>query len=155
MLIPKEFHLSRSLARALRTRGFDYQVDRDFEAVITACAAPRGSSPGTWITDEMRAAYLALHQRGFAHSCEIWRCGQLVGGVYGVRLGRVFFGESMFSRERDASKAALACLVRQCLADGTGMIDCQMPSEHLRSLGSRALPRAEFLERLGRGLAAG
>jgi leucyl/phenylalanyl-tRNA---protein transferase len=154
VLLPNEFHVSRSLARTLRTRGFEYRLDQDFEAVISACAAPRGASPGTWITGDMRAAYVALHQRGIAHSCEIWRAGQLVGGVYGVRLGRVFFGESMFSLERDASKAALAGLVRQCIADGTELIDCQMPSGHLRSLGSRAVPRAEFLERLGRAIGA-
>jgi len=152
VLIPQEFHCSRSLARALRTRGFEYHVDRDFDAVIAACAAPRASSPGTWITAEMRAAYLELHRRGIAHSSEIWRAGQLVGGVYGVRLGRLFFGESMFSRERDASKAALAGLVRQCLADGTELIDCQMATAHLRSLGSRPLPRGEFLERLNRAV---
>jgi len=152
VLFPAEFHVSRSLARALRTRGFEYRVDADFEAVIGHCAAPRGASPGTWITGDMQRAYVALHRRGLAHSAEIWRAGRLVGGVYGVRLGRVFFGESMFSLERDASKAALAGLVRQCIDDGTEMIDCQMPSEHLRSLGSRALPRAEFIARLAAGL---
>ena len=152
VLFPHEFHVSRSLARALRTRGFEYRVDGDFEAVIDACAAPRDGSPGTWITGDMRAAYVELHRRGIAHSCEIWRDERLVGGVYGVRLGAIFFGESMFSAERDASKAALACLVRDCIADGTELIDCQMPSGHLRSLGSRALPRAEFLERLGRAI---
>jgi len=152
VLLPAEFHISRSLARALRTRGFEYRVDEDFEAVISHCAAPRGASPGTWITSDMQAAYVALHRRGIAHSAEIRRAGRLVGGVYGVRLGRVFFGESMFSLERDASKAALAGLVHQCIEDGTEMIDCQMPSEHLRSLGSRALPRAEFLRRLAAGL---
>lgn len=153
VLFPAEFHRSRSLARALCTRGFEYHVDRDFEAVLAACAAPRRASPGTWITADMRAAYLALHQRGIAHSAEIWRAGQLVGGVYGVRLGRVYFGESMFSRERDGSKAALDSLVHQCLADGTAVIDCQQPSAHLRSLGSRPIPRKEFLALLA--LAAG
>jgi leucyl/phenylalanyl-tRNA--protein transferase len=152
VLFPQEFHVSRSLTRALRVRDFKYRVDADFEGVIDACAAPRPASPGTWITTAMRAAYVELHRRGMAHSCEIWRAGALVGGVYGVRLGRVFFGESMFSLERDASKAALAGLVRQCLADGTELIDCQMPSEHLRSLGSRPLPRAEFLQRLERAI---
>jgi len=152
VLVPQEFHVSHSLARALRIRGFEYRVNGDFEAVIDACAAPRSSSPGTWITDEMRVAYVALHRCGIAQSCEIWRAGALVGGVYGVRIGRVFFGESMFSLERDASKAALAGLVRQCLADGTELIDCQLPSEHLRSLGSRPLPRTEFLERLARAI---
>jgi leucyl/phenylalanyl-tRNA--protein transferase len=152
VLIPEEFHVSRSLERALRTRGFEYHVDRDFDAVIAACAAPRRASPGTWITPQMRAAYTRLHQRGLAHSCEIWRAGRLVGGVYGVQLQRVFFGESMFSLERDASKAALAGLVRQCLVNGTELIDCQLPSAHLRSLGSRPLPRSEFLARLDRAL---
>ena len=150
VLFPEEFHRSRSLARALRTRGFEFHADRDFEAVLAACAAPRHGSPGTWITAEMRAAYLALHHIGIAHSAEIWRAGRLVGGVYGVRLGQVFFGESMFSRERDGSKAALDGLVRQCLADGTVVIDCQQPSAHLRSLGSRAIPRKEFVALLAR-----
>jgi len=153
VLLPQEFHVSRSLRHAERVRGFEYYVDRDFPAVIAACAAPRAHSPGTWITADMHAAYIALHERGIAHSHEIWRAGSLVGGIYGVQLGRVYFGESMFSLERDASKVALARLVRQCLADGTEMIDCQLPSAHLRSLGSRALPRQEFLRRLERGLA--
>jgi leucyl/phenylalanyl-tRNA--protein transferase len=149
VLFPQEFHLSRSLGRALRTRGFEWCMDRDFGAVIDGCAAPRGASPGTWITPAMRAAYSELHALGIAHSVEVRRAGQLVGGLYGVRLGAVFFGESMFSRESDASKAALAGLVRQCLEDGTELIDCQLASAHLRSLGSRALPRAEFVARLG------
>jgi len=102
VLLPREFHTSRSLRRAQRLRGFEYHVDRDFAAVIAACAAPRAHSPGTWITPEMHAAYLALHERGIAHSNEIWRAGSLIGGMYGVQLGRVYFGESMFSRERDA-----------------------------------------------------
>jgi leucyl/phenylalanyl-tRNA--protein transferase len=148
VLLPNEFHCSRSLARSLRNRGFEFRTDSAFAAVIDGCAAPRAASHGTWITPEMRAAYLALHQRGLAHSCEVWRDGSLVGGLYGVQLGGVFFAESMFSRERDASKAALAGLVRRCLKQGIGLIDCQMPSPHLRSLGSRALPRSEFIARL-------
>ena len=111
VLWPREFHHSRSLRRALRQRGFSLHEDRDFAAVVSACAAPRSRSPGTWITPEMKAAYCALHQRGFAHSYEIRRGDALVGGLYGVRLGSVFFGESMFSLEADASKAALAGLV--------------------------------------------
>lgn len=153
VLFPQEFHRSRSLVRALRTRGFEYHVDRDFEAVLVACAAPRESSPGTWITADMHSAYLNLHRMGVAHSAEIWRAGHLVGGVYGVRLGGVYFGESMFSLERDASKAALEGLVRQCLEEGMAMIDCQLPSAHLRSLGSRAIPRTEFLARLAQARA--
>jgi leucyl/phenylalanyl-tRNA---protein transferase len=152
VLLPQEFHASRSLRRTARTRGFEYHVDRDFAAVIAACAAPRAHSPGTWITAEMRTAYTLLHERGMAHSAEIWRSGLLVGGIYGLKLGRAYFGESMFSLERDASKAALAGLVRQCLTDGTEMIDCQLPSAHLRSLGSRPLPRQEFLSRLQQAL---
>jgi len=139
VLLPGEFHRSRRFARSLRTRGFEWQQDRDFAAVVAACAAPRARSPGTWITAEMSAAYCGLHQRGLAHSYEIWRENRLVGGVYGVRLGRVFFGESMFSRERDASKAALSGAL------GIELIDCQLPSAHLRSLGSRAMPRWQFL----------
>jgi leucyl/phenylalanyl-tRNA--protein transferase len=153
VLFPQEFHRSRSLTRTLRTRGFEYHEDRDFEAVIAACAAPRRSSPGTWITAEMHEAYLDLHHQGIAHSAEIWRAGRLVGGVYGVQLGRVYFGESMFSLEPDASKAALDGLVCRGLAQGLAMIDCQLPSAHLRSLGSRAIPRTEFLARLGQALA--
>jgi leucyl/phenylalanyl-tRNA---protein transferase len=155
VLFPGEFHCSRSLARAVRTRGFQYHVDRDFEAVLAECAAPRRGSPGTWITGEMRTAYLALHRIGIAHSAEVWRAGRLVGGIYGVRLGQVFFGESMFSRERDGSKAALDGLVRHCLADGTVVIDCQQPSAHLRSLGSRAIPRQEFVALLDRAAGPG
>ena len=152
VLFPHEFHRSRSLERALRVRGFEYCVDRDFAAVLRGCAAPRRGSPGTWITPEMQEAYLNLHERGLAHSAETWRAGRLAGGVYGVRLGGVFFGESMFSAEPDASKAALDGLVRQGLSEGLVLIDCQMPSPHLRSLGSRALPRTQFLSILAAAL---
>jgi leucyl/phenylalanyl-tRNA--protein transferase len=145
VLFPKEFHCSRSLARSLRLRGFQCSSDQAFAAVIDACAAPRPSSPGTWITPEMRAAYCLLHEQGIAHSIEVRREGRLVGGLYGLRMGRVFCGESMFSRETDASKAALHALVGQCLADGTVLIDCQVPSAHLRTLGSRPISRAQFL----------
>jgi leucyl/phenylalanyl-tRNA--protein transferase len=145
VLWPREFHRSRSLGRALRRRGFCLHEDRAFRAVVDACAAPRSRSPGTWITAEMRAAYGVLHQHGFAHSYEIWRGDALLGGLYGVRLGPVFFGESMFSREADASKAALAGLVARSGALGIELIDCQLPSAHLRSLGSRPIPRGEFL----------
>ena len=152
VLYPAEFHCSRSLARRLRRGDFLWHQDRDFPAVVAACAAPRAQSPGTWITAAMQEAYCRLHELGHAHSAEAWRGGELVGGLYGVRLGAVFFGESMFSREADASKAALAGLVRQCLADGTQLIDCQLPSAHLRSLGSRAVPRPQFLRELERAL---
>lgn len=148
ILLPQEFRRSRSLQRSLRLRGFEWRQDGDFAAVIGACAAPRSRSPGTWITPEMKQAYLRLHQRGVAHSYEIWRDGLLLGGLYGVRLGRVFFGESMFSREADASKAALAGLVERSGELGIELIDCQLPSAHLRSLGSRPVPRSTFLSYL-------
>jgi len=144
VLFPEEFRISRSLAKTLRNGGFSATTDGDFAAVIDGCAAPRAASPGTWITSEMRAAYLELHRRRFAHSVEIRRGGELVGGLYGVRLGSVFFGESMFSRARDASKAALARLVELCRQEGIVVIDCQLPSRHLESLGARSIPRAQF-----------
>ncbi len=144
VLYPDQFHCSRSLGKTLRNRGFETFIDRDFDAVIKGCAAPRASSLGTWITPEMRAAYLELHHGGFAHSFETYLDGHLVGGLYGVRLGAVFFGESMFSRERDSSKVALARLVEFCRVEGIAVIDCQLASRHLQSLGSRLIPRSEF-----------
>jgi len=144
VLFPEEFHCTRSLAKTLRNAGFTLAMDRNFAAVIAGCAAPRAASPGTWITAEMRAAYLELHRLGCAHSIETWRDGTLVGGLYGVRLGGMFFGESMFSRERDASKAALAHLVAVCRGNNLAAIDCQLPSRHLASLGARTIPRSQF-----------
>jgi len=144
VLFPEEFHRPRSLAKTLRNGGLHASIDRDFEGVIDGCAAPRAASPGTWITAEMRSAYRELHRLGLAHSIEISRSGELVGGLYGVRLGGVFFGESMFSRVRDASKAALAHLVAACRANGLTVIDCQLPSRHLASLGARTIPRSQF-----------
>jgi leucyl/phenylalanyl-tRNA--protein transferase len=149
VLWPGEFHCSRSLLRAMRRRDFKLHESRDFDAVVSACAAPRSRSPGTWITPEMKAAYSALHALGWAHSFEIWRDDALIGGLYGVRFGPVFFGESMFSLEPDASKAALAGLVGRSANLGIKLIDCQLPSAHLRSLGSRPIPRKEFLAVLG------
>lgn len=144
VLFPAEFRCTRSLRKALRNRGFEPAVDRAFGSVIAACAAPRDAHFGTWITPEMQKAYTELHRQGYAHSVETWLEGRLVGGLYGLRLGGVFFGESMFSRERDASKAALAHLVRLCQRDGVALIDCQLASRHLASLGSRNIPRSRF-----------
>lgn len=144
VLFPNEFRCSRSLAKTLRNGGFEARIDHDFAAVIEGCAAPRPSSAGTWITREMRTAYLELHRQGHAHSIETYLEGRLAGGLYGVRLGGVFFGESMFSREPDASKVALARLVDLCRTDGIAVIDCQLSSRHLESLGSRLVPRSEF-----------
>ena len=142
--MPAEFRLTRSLAKTLRNRGFVARIDQDFQAVLDGCAAPRAQSPGTWLLPEMRAAYLELHRLGHAHSFETWRDERLVGGLYGIRLGNVFFGESMFSRDRDASKAALARLVEYCQSQGIVVIDCQLPSRHLQSMGSRLISREQF-----------
>ena len=144
VLFPEEFRCSRSLAKTLRNAGFETRIDHDFAGVIAGCAAPRATSAGTWITREMHTAYLELHRQGHAHSIESYLEGRLAGGLYGVRLGEVFFGESMFSHERDASKVALARLVDLCRAEGIAVIDCQLPSRHLESLGSRLVPRSEF-----------
>ena len=144
ILLPAEFKVSRSLSKTLRNRGFEVTSDRDFGTVVTACAARRDHSTGTWITPEMHAAYCDLHARGKAHSVEVRLAGELVGGLYGVLMGRVFFGESMFSRERDASKVALAWLTSRALVAGLQLIDCQLPTPHLRSLGSRPVSRLEF-----------
>ncbi len=144
VLLPSEFHISRSLARSIRNRGYVTRVDTAFEAVIEACAEARHGRSGTWITREMHQAYVALHHAGLAHSFETWHGERLVGGIYGVGLGRVFFGESMFTRSTDASKVALARLVAECRRFSVPLIDCQMPSPHLTSLGSRNLARCEF-----------
>lgn len=156
VLFPAEFRRSRSLGQSIRNRGYETRLDTAFAAVIDACAAPRaaradadaGADPGTWITPEMRSAYLALNRAGAALSVETWQAGQLVGGLYGVAIGRVFFGESMFARSRDASKVALARLVDECLRRDVRLIDCQMQTAHLFSLGARAIPRREFLRRV-------
>src|SRR5262249_39501331 len=144
VLFPEEFRCSRSLGKTLRNGGFTVLVDRDFEAVIDSCAAPRPHSLGTWITNGKRKRYLQLPPLGYAQSVETYRGTILAGGLYGVRLGGVFFGESMFSRERDASKAALAHLVAVCRRNGIAVIDCQLASRHLESLGSREISRRQF-----------
>lgn len=148
VLFPGEFRISRSLRRSIAKRGYETRINTAFAEVIDACAGPRRGTAGTWITREMHDAYLLLHRRGLAHSFETWHEGRLVGGLYGVALGRVFFGESMFTRETDASKVALARLVEECRSRHVPLIDCQMPSPHLASLGSRNLPRVEFESRL-------
>lgn len=141
---PGEMRVSRSLAKLLRRGTFQLTVDRAFAAVIDACAAPRRGAPGTWITPEMREAYLALHRRGLAHSAEAWLDDRLVGGLYGVALGRIFFGESMFHRVDNASKAAFVFLM-DCLERwGYVLADCQVHTLHLVSLGAFEIPRREF-----------
>ena len=149
ILEPEEFHISRRLRQTLKKGFFEVTFDRAFVAVIQACATVRRKGEhGTWITPEMQEAYIHLHQLGFAHSAESWLQGKLVGGVYGVSLGRCFFGESMFSRESDASKVALAALVDQLKAWDFDMVDAQMTTQHLISLGGKEIPRRLFLKRL-------
>jgi leucyl/phenylalanyl-tRNA--protein transferase len=144
VLRPNELKISRSLAKTLRTTHLITRTDTAFAATIEACAAPRPNAAGTWITNEMRGAYLELHRQGFAHSIETWEGDDLVGGLYGVQLGAVFFGESMFSRRSDASKIALVRLSAECQQRGIELIDCQLASRHLASMGARSIPRSEF-----------
>ena len=148
VLDPTTFRPSRSLTQSQRNRGYEVRVDSDFAAVVAACAAPREDGVGTWITAEMRRAYFELHRLGQAHSFETWLEGELVGGLYGVRIGALFCGESMFSRSRDASKVAFARLVERALETGMRLIDCQLPTPHLASLGADTITRADFLARL-------
>jgi leucyl/phenylalanyl-tRNA--protein transferase len=148
VLLPERLHVSRSLRRTLRRDRYTVSVDRAFSAVIDACAATREAT-GTWITPEMRAAYVRLHQLGYAHAVEVWEGTSLAGGLYGVALGGVFFGESMFSRATDASKVALVRLAELASERGLGLIDCQLATGHLTSLGSELLPRRAFLRRIG------
>lgn len=148
VLYVDEFHASRSLMRRMRKGEYEMRVDTAFEAVMRACAEPRPEQDGTWIQAEMVEAYVRLHELGYAHSVESWRDDELVGGLYGVALGRVFFGESMFARATDASKTALAHLVRLLRTCDVPLIDCQMETEHLASLGARPIPRAQFVREI-------
>ena len=148
VLAPDELRITRSLAKTLRNRSYEVRFDTAFDDVLRGCAAPRSGQPGTWITAEMRAAYRRLHELGYAHSAETWVDGNLAGGLYGVAIGYAFFGESMFSRNRDASKIAFVHLVRRLAAEGYRLIDCQMHTAHLASLGAREIPRVEFARRL-------
>lgn len=154
VLWPAQFRRTRSLEKSMRNRGYETRLDTDFAGVLDGCAAPRDGEPGTWIVPAMRLAYLELHRLGHAHSVETWLGDRLVGGLYGVRIGRVFYGESMFARERDASKVAMARLVHEALGTGLELIDCQLPTAHLASLGAVELRRAEFLATVRRLSAA-
>jgi leucyl/phenylalanyl-tRNA--protein transferase len=147
----EQFHIPSRLARVTRSGRFEVVCDRDFEAVMRACAADR--EDGTWISEEIIESYVALHRRGLAHSIESWRNGQLAGGLYGVHLGGAFFGESMFHHETDASKVALAYLVTRMRERGFSLLDIQWVTPHLAQFGAVEIPRAEYLERLGRALA--
>jgi leucyl/phenylalanyl-tRNA---protein transferase len=148
VLFCDELRVPRSLAKSVRNKGYEVRVDTAFREVLAGCAAPRRSDRGTWLNAGMRAAYARLHRAGYAHSFEAWRDGELVGGLYGVAIGRMFYGESMFSRATDASKVALVGLVAELRAREFPMIDCQMATPLLASLGAREIPRRDFLRRL-------
>ena len=144
VLFPARFRVSRSLRRTLRKGRFTVTLDHAFERVIADCAAPRRTGADTWITRDMAGAYTKLHHKGYAHSVECWLDDQLAGGMYGVAIGKIFFAESMFSRVTDASKVAFAYLARQLLAWNFALIDCQLHSAHLASLGAEQISRREF-----------
>lgn len=150
VLRPSQLHVSRSMQKFLRRTPFRVSIDTAFEQVMHGCAEPRDYTDATWITDEMRAAYVQLHHLGIAHSVEVWDANDLVGGLYGLALGKAFFGESMFSRQTNASKTAFIHLVRQLAEWQFELIDCQMPTDHLFSLGAQSIPRDAFLAQLQR-----
>ena len=150
VLTPGALRISRSLRRSVAKRGFEFRVDTEFESVVAACATPRNYGGGTWITDEMAAAYTHMHRLGWAHSFEAWHAGTLAGGLYGLAIGRVFFGESMFTRVTDASKVALVHAVALLRSRGFELIDCQVASAHTLSLGATEIPRAEFLQHVAK-----
>ena len=151
VLFPAEFKLSRSLRKTLRKANYRVRLDTRFKAIIEACArTSRKDQAGTWITPEIQAAYVKLHELGYAHSVETWLDDRLVGGLYGIAIGKMFYGESMFAHATDASKIALAHLVRFLADNGFGLIDCQMNTTHLASLGARDIPRSEFTGHLRR-----
>ena len=148
VLLPGEFHVSRRLRRFIRTASLDVRFNVDFDQVIERCANVRVGQDGTWITAEMMAAYRGLHQDGWAHSIEVYVDDGLVGGLYGLAIDRCFFGESMFSTVSNASKAAMLALCHVLVKNDFALLDCQVESPHLRSLGARLMPRAKFAETL-------
>ena len=150
VLPPRDLHISKSLRRRLRQRDFTVTADTAFDAVLAACAAPRDGEAGTWLVPAMRRAYASLHEAGFAHSIEVWMGDVLAGGVYGVAIGRMFFGESMFSARTNGSKIAMAYLAAQLDRWGFPLIDCQLETGHLTSLGASPMPRAQFVREVAR-----
>jgi leucyl/phenylalanyl-tRNA--protein transferase len=148
VLFPEELKVSRSLRKAVARGAYETRIDTAFREVMQACAEPRDGQAGTWIVPEMVDAYTRLHEMGFAHSVESWRDGELVGGLYGMALGRAFFGESMFSRASDASKVALVKLVERLRRADFAVVDCQQATRHLASLGAREIPRSAFAQLL-------
>jgi len=153
VLYPERLHVSHSLAKLLRKNTFEVTLDTAFESVVQACAGPRANDSGTWITPEMKQAYVELHQQGHAHSVECWQADRLAGGLYGVAVGRVFFGESMFAAVSDASKVALARLAQQLAHREFHLIDCQVHTRHLVTLGANTMSRNEFVYRLRKACA--
>lgn len=155
VLFPSELQVSRSLRKRIRQAPYEISFDRDFAAVIDGCAqSPRPGQEGTWITPDMRRCYMALHERGYAHSVEAWAGDALVGGLYGVALGSAFFGESMFARAPDASKIAFVVAARQLAAWGFDLLDSQVYTDHLARFGARHIPRGRYLTLLRRSIAA-
>ncbi|GGO76908.1 leucyl/phenylalanyl-tRNA--protein transferase [Marinobacterium nitratireducens] len=148
VLYTERLHISRSLRKRLKRNDYQVTIDQDFNAVMDACAAPRDNSAGTWISHEMQLAYAQLHRLGHAHSVEVWRDSRLIGGLYGVAIGQMFYGESMFSRETDGSKIAFAWLVEQLKNWGYPLVDCQVHNPHLVTLGAETIPRSQFLHEL-------
>lgn len=149
VLFPNDLHISRSLKKTLKKQEYKVTLNQNFSAIIIACSKQRNKNRvGTWITDEMQQAYIALHKAGFAHSVETWLDNKLVGGLYGIALGEIFFGESMFALQNNASKVAFIHLVRSLKKQGFKLIDCQVRSEHLASLGAKEIKRKEFMHYL-------
>jgi len=150
VVFPERVYVSKSMSKVLRSGLFQITRNRDFPEVIAQCAAlPRKDQDGTWITQDMQAAYIRLHELGIAHSVEVWQDGQLVGGLYGIIIGRVFCGESMFSLVSNASKAAFISL---CRSGDFSLVDCQMPNDHLMSLGAEMIPRDDYMEILNQNV---
>ncbi len=149
VLFPDELKVSKSMQQLIRREAFDFRINADFRQVISQCKTmARRGQESTWITDEVREAYIRLHLAGYAHSAEAWQDGQLIGGLYGIRMGNVFFGESMFSKVSNASKYAFICYVQKLQTEGVQLIDCQVYTEHLESLGARMVSRDYFLQGL-------
>lgn len=152
LLSAEQFHVSRSMRRVLQQHPYRLSIDENFAAVIQACAAPRPNSGGTWITEDMQAAYIALHEHGYAHSCEVWDGEELVGGIYGVAVGGAFCAESMFSRRSNTSKLALWTLLQQLQRWDFRLFDCQLWNQHLDSLGAFEVERDEFMPQLSQAI---
>ena len=153
VLFPDELKISKSMRSVMRNAGFTTTFNKDFDTVIRACQnTPRAGQEGTWLTDEMVDAYITLHELGHAHSVEVWQEGQIVGGLYGIGLGKIFFGESMFARQSNASKVGFIHLVQTLKAKGIRLIDCQQDTPHLRSLGAVTIPATEFYEHITENL---